>query len=155
VSVRIFGAGAVIGGPISCPRTCAHQFDSAVLLTLTPRPAPGHYFTYWGGACWGEGVCRVAINGPQTVEASFIALPNTQIASHRLVGTTLTVRMRGTGGAGRPQFRCRLDHGPFKTCAPRTTYGGLRRGRHTVVVQAIDGNSRRDPTPAKLAVTVR
>jgi hypothetical protein len=125
------------------------------MLTLMPQPAPGHYFTYWGGACWGEGTCRVSINGPQSVEASFIALPNTQITSHRLTGTRLTLRLAGTGGAGRPQFRCRLDRGRVKTCASPTIYAGLRPGRHTVTVQAIDGNSRRDPTPARLAFTVR
>jgi hypothetical protein len=94
------------------------------------------------------------MDGSQSVEALFVALPSTRITGRRLTGNRLTVRFGGSGGAGELQYRCRLDRGRSRTCASPARYAGLSPGRHVVTVQAIDSNSRTDRSPARWAFRV-
>lgn len=154
MSVVVSGGGRVVGGEINCPHTCSQTFSIPAMLTLTPRPDRGHYFAGWGGACWGERSCLVAMNSPQSAQAQFIALPNTAIRGHRLSRTALIVSFAATGGAGHAVFACRLDHGRYRTCVSPLRLNGVPAGRHVLSVRATDSNSRVDRSPATLRFTV-
>ena len=45
-------------------------------------------------------------------------------------------------------FRCRLDSGPAKPCGPKIDYVGLKKGKHTLLVFAVDAAGNADATPA-------
>ena len=45
-------------------------------------------------------------------------------------------------------FRCRLDGGPAKPCGPKIDYVGLKKGKHTLLVFAVDAAGNADATPA-------
>jgi hypothetical protein len=45
-------------------------------------------------------------------------------------------------------FLCRLDKRPFKPCKSPRSYQGLKAGRHTFKVKAVDAAGNIDPTPA-------
>ena len=45
-------------------------------------------------------------------------------------------------------FRCRLDGGAPKVCGPTIDYVGLKRGKHTLQVAAVDAAGNQDATPA-------
>jgi hypothetical protein len=46
-------------------------------------------------------------------------------------------------------FKCKLDHKKFKKCSSPKTYHGLKPGKHTFKVEAIDADGNVDSTPAK------
>ena len=52
-------------------------------------------------------------------------------------------------------FGCRLDGGPFTSCASPKVYARLARGRHTFAVRAIDSAGNIDPTPAARTWTIK
>jgi hypothetical protein len=51
-------------------------------------------------------------------------------------------------------FQCRLDRKPFRSCASPKRYTGLKPGKHTFAVRAIDTAGNADPRPAKRTFTV-
>jgi hypothetical protein len=154
LSVYVAGAGTVSGGGINCATTCTELIPKPSLIALTPKPARGSYFVGWGGACWGEGACTVVMNAPQSVQAAFIALPNTKIRSHRVSGSTLTLAFGGTGGAGHLMFTCKLDARRYTPCSSPARFSGLTIGAHTVAVRAWDSNGKKDSSPARLRFRV-
>lgn len=46
-------------------------------------------------------------------------------------------------------FQCKLDGKKWSSCKSPKTYKGLKEGKHTVKVKAIDAAGNVDPTPAK------
>ena len=61
---------------------------------------------------------------------------------------TATIAFSGSDARAVAGFQCRLDDGAFEACSSPKTYGGLKKGRHTVEVRAIDSAGNVDPTPA-------
>jgi hypothetical protein len=78
VSLGGTGTGTVTSNPsgISCPGTCAADFATGITVTLTATPTNGSTFNGFSGAgCSGPGSsCTVAMNGDQTVTATFTAV---------------------------------------------------------------------------------
>jgi predicted outer membrane repeat protein len=82
--------------------------------------------------------------------------PSTKITSHKVDGTALTIKFKGSGGVGKLHFKCRLgQHGKFRSCQSPKTFTGLSSGNHTVAVEAVDSRGRADPTPAKLHFKIK
>jgi hypothetical protein len=48
------------------------------------------------------------------------------------------------------RFECRLDDGAWASCTSPRSYSGLRLGRHSFAVRAIDPAGVTDPTPAEV-----
>ena len=73
LSVSVSGSGTVTSSPsgISCGSTCAGSFVGGTQVTLTAAPASDSIFSGWSGACSGTGSCVVAMNGAETVTATF------------------------------------------------------------------------------------
>ncbi len=57
-------------------------------------------------------------------------------------------RFKVASGEAGSTFRCRLDGGAVKPCGPKVDYVGLEKGKHTLVVYAVDAAGNADPTPA-------
>jgi predicted outer membrane repeat protein len=82
--------------------------------------------------------------------------PNTHITGHKVSGKSLTLTFKGSGGLGKLSFKCRLGtHGSFKSCKSPHTFSGLKSGKHTVAVKAVDGRRTGDPTPATLHFKIK
>jgi len=79
---------------ISCDTTCTTQsasFTGSVSLSVTNNSAFGAVFTGWsGGACSGVKTCSITLSADTSVDASFVALSDGQLA---LFGTS-------SGGGG-------------------------------------------------------
>ena len=77
------GSGAVTSSPagISCPGSCAADYEEGTVVTLTAEPASGSSFAGWTGSCSGTGPCEVTIAEDQSVTATFEAIGSgTQLA---------------------------------------------------------------------------
>jgi hypothetical protein len=77
LTVSTTGAGTVTSdtGAIACPDRCRAIVPRDSTITLTARAADGSTFTGWsGGGCSGTAPCAVAMNGAQTVTATFAAV---------------------------------------------------------------------------------
>jgi streptogramin lyase len=80
--------------------------------------------------------------------------PNTKLVNKpekRSHDRTPTFKARSDEPGSR--FRCKLDRGRFKPCAPRKTFG-VKPGSHVVRVAAVDPAGNVDPTPARFRFTV-
>lgn len=74
VSVRGSAAGSVSSSPggIACPATCAADFTSGEVVTLTATPGAGASFKEWSGACAGTALsCEVTMSAARSVTATF------------------------------------------------------------------------------------
>jgi hypothetical protein len=65
--------GTITGPGINCPGTCAVTVDKGQVVALTATPAANFKFTAWAGACTGAAECKVTMDGPKTVRATFTA----------------------------------------------------------------------------------
>jgi hypothetical protein len=82
--------------------------------------------------------------------------PNTAIRSGPTRITTSTrATFRHFSSEPGSRFRCRLDRRPFRACAARVTYRGLKNGRHVFRVYAVDRAGLADPSPALRSWTVK
>ncbi len=52
-------------------KNCAARFITGTTVTLTAQPVAGAVFVGWTGACTGNGVCVVTLNGTKKVTAKF------------------------------------------------------------------------------------
>jgi hypothetical protein len=88
LSVNLTGGGSVSSSPggISCPGICSAQFTYGTTVTLTASANAGYSFAGWSGACSGTGSCRITMYNPQSVTATFNAIPE-----------ALTVGVSGSG----------------------------------------------------------
>lgn len=89
-------------------------------------------------------------DGSSTAPTAPISPPDTKAPQ-----TTISKRYLAVGtakfwfGSSEPgSFLCRLDKGPFKPCGSPRAYKGLKSGRHTFKVKAVDAAGNVDPTPA-------
>jgi hypothetical protein len=67
------GSGVVASSPagIACGDTCAWDYLSGTVITLTADPAIGSSFSGWGGACSGTDPCAVTLVAAASVNADF------------------------------------------------------------------------------------
>ncbi len=57
-------------------------------------------------------------------------------------------RFKAVSNEAGSTFRCRLDGGPAEPCGPKIDYVGLKKGKHTLLVYAVDAAGNADATPA-------
>lgn len=84
LTVSIVGPGSVGSSPggINCGGACAASYPLHTMVTLVPVPAAGSQFVSWGGDCSGSGGCRVTMDGPRHVTATFTqGTPTDEIGS--------------------------------------------------------------------------
>lgn len=76
------GSGSVTSSPsgISCPGTCAAQFDQNTTVTLAAAPSSSSSFSGWSGVCSGTAGCSVPMGtSDKAVTAGFSAAPKTKV----------------------------------------------------------------------------
>jgi uncharacterized repeat protein (TIGR02543 family) len=73
LTVSIVGTGSVGSSPggINCGAACAANYPQHQMVTLVPVPGAGWQFAFWGGDCSGSGGCKVTMDGPRHVTATF------------------------------------------------------------------------------------
>jgi hypothetical protein len=82
--------------------------------------------------------------------------PATRIVSGPPARTLRTIAtFRHASSETGSTFRCKLDAKPYRTCRSTITYRGIRRGRHTYRVYAVDEAGQADTTPARRVWTVK
>ncbi len=75
LDVSKVGSGTVNAdvGAVNCGATCAGNYASGTLVTLTAAPSAGWTFSGWSGeGCSGTGTCAVTISQSRSVTATFI-----------------------------------------------------------------------------------
>jgi streptogramin lyase len=85
---------------------------------------------------WSQG------GGPNPLQTIVVKGPGKKLAEGR-------ARFSFRSSAAGSTFVCRLDRRKAKACKSPKSYWGLKPGRHSFEVWAIDPAGRRDPTPAK------
>lgn len=115
------GTGTVTSVPagIACGATCSASFDSDVQVTLSAVADAGSMFGGWRGACTGSGPCRLTMDGPKSVTATFDFRPDLVVASVTpamasvapggRLGVTVTVQNQGPGPASASTTRLYLS----------------------------------------------
>jgi hypothetical protein len=95
-----------------------------------------------------------APDGPNDgrVTISYTTAPDTTITATTIHRHKATISF--TSNDASATFECKLDRHPFTSCTDPATYRRLRRGRHTVAVEAIDGDGT-DPSPATTHFRIR
>lgn len=95
LSVSISGPGRIVSSPggIDCTSSCGHSFPDGSSVTLEAQPADGYELVSWSGACSGKRRCSVAMDGDQSVGATFARIEDALAIS--VVGT-------GTGRVSDP-----------------------------------------------------
>ncbi len=81
LTLSVAGAdGSISSAPVPpggvCPTDCSQFFSDGAVVTLTPIPAAGAFFSSWSGACSGSGSCQVTMDGAKSVTAIFEWVPN-------------------------------------------------------------------------------
>ena len=85
-----------------------------------------------------------------------ITLPDTKIKKGPKKQTSKTsAKLTFTSTEAGSTFACSLDGKAFKPCKSPQKYKGLKPGKHTFEVRAIDPAKNLDPTPASRAWTVK
>ena len=107
----------------------------------------------------GDGTGNVCDATPDPSPAGGDASPPdttiTEGPSGKTRSKTATIAFSGTDARAVAGFQCRLDGGSFEPCSSPKTYSGLKKGRHTVEVRAVDEAGNVDPTPASRSWTIK
>lgn len=76
LTVTLLGGGSGViqiqPGDIACIESCEHEFDRGTRVTVTAEPATGSTFDAWGDACDGDGRCRIVMDRPRALDATFV-----------------------------------------------------------------------------------
>jgi CSLREA domain-containing protein len=80
--------------------------------------------------------------------------PTTTIDSVKVSPINHTAKASFSSNENGSTFKCKLDGGPYASCASPKTYTGLAAGHHTVRVVARDRAGNTDPTPAAQSFTL-
>jgi hypothetical protein len=125
VTIQLAGgdsAASVRSDPpgISCPPTCAQDFDSDMPISLTAAPGEGFEWVGWSGDCSGAAPCSVPTGRAATITATF-----------KPIKYPVVVRVTGRGRV---------------TSRPRGLVWCPGRCRGTL---SYGGSARLVPTPAK------
>ena len=73
LQVSTISGGSVTSLPsgINCGTACTFKFIKGDEVTLTPTPLPNYSFLGWQGACTNSSVCKITMDAPKTVTATF------------------------------------------------------------------------------------
>jgi hypothetical protein len=122
-------------------------------MTATATDAAGNTSSCSGPLSYTE-VTPSPPSPPVTPDAPDTVAPETILGSapSALINRrTATFEFSSEPGA---RFECRLDAAPFAPCPSASPLAGIRDGRHTFAVRAIDAAGNADPTPATKQFTV-
>jgi List-Bact-rpt repeat protein/putative pyrroloquinoline-quinone-binding quinoprotein len=152
------GSGTVVSSPagIECGSACNARFDEASSIRLEALPGPTA--VTWRGCTNASGrVCEVNdLESDREVTASFLPVPETKIASAKILRAQRRATFRFNGTAETRAFQCKLV-GPsgkrgrkpvFTSCRSPRTIKHLLPGRYTLQVRA-ENAAGLDPTPAQ------
>ena len=97
LGVKVVGAGNVTSKPsgITCGTTCEAGFRTGSIVELTPTANSSSRFIGWSGACEGNGVCSINMNGNKSVTASFQNTAPQKTLSITLVGNGTVTSQSG------------------------------------------------------------
>jgi hypothetical protein len=73
LTVTVDGQGVVRSTPkrIGCPSACSKLFSQHTIVKLTAEAAIDYNFIGWHGACSGTGTCKIRLDSPKSVTATF------------------------------------------------------------------------------------
>jgi hypothetical protein len=148
------GAGTVGSGRgILCPPACTERHPQAQVQML--RAEPGAGFAGFSGACSGTGVCRVKMDGDQTVTATFGRPKGTRITKAKIVRRRKLARFSFIAPGAITGYECMLVRRTkkrrkgagksakrrkprFSACRSPRKYRHLKPGRYVFRVRALD-----------------
>jgi hypothetical protein len=139
--------GTVTSTPsgISCPPTCAAEFDEGLQVTLAARANRASNFDGWGGCIDTDPTCSVVLVRDSTVRPVFLATVQRRALSLRLAGHLvargrLSVRdgFRGCASYEQVQIQRRRGRGWLNVTSAQTDNGG----RYTVTLRDRAGSYR-------------
>jgi hypothetical protein len=167
------GSGSVRGREVSCPPRCSALYPQGQVALLTPTPSG---FAGFSGACAGTGVCRAKMDSDQSVTATFGVPAGTRITEAKIVNKKkkatfsfsapgaitgyecLLIRPKAKKHKKRSKHRARASakarKATFASCPGPKAYTGLRPGKYTFEVRALDILGA-DASPAKRVFKIK
>jgi alpha-tubulin suppressor-like RCC1 family protein len=151
------GSGSVRGREVSCPPRCSGVYPQGQVALLTATPSG---FAGFSGACTGTGVCQAKMDSDQTVTATFGVPTGTRITEAKIVNRKKKATFSFTAPGAITGYECLLikpkakkkhkrrkhktkasrkaTKATFASCQGPKTYTGLRPGKYTFEVRALD-----------------
>ena len=155
------GTGLITGPGINCgsaagQNDCSETYADGASVSLTATATGGSSFAGWSGDCSGAGTCSLTMSANRTATGNFnpppvppdTSPPNTLIVkapARRIRTRRARFTFRSTEAG---TFRCKVDRKAFASCRSPLILRGLKLGRHTLKVRAVDAAGNADPTPA-------
>jgi hypothetical protein len=104
------GQGSVTSQPvgIDCGTACSFAVLPGSQVTLVATAAPNSTFTGWSGACTGSDSCRLTVDAPVQVSASFDEKPK---AHHKVAAPPVMCVSQCQDLARACKTQCKIDHG--------------------------------------------
>ena len=140
------------------PTTTGSDYELLLNATLEPDADGDGWGDETQDKCAGKAdptnACSVSAPCPPMIgglcgPAPTEPVPNTRIGKVTILAAKKNVTFRFTSTVGGSKFQCKLDKKPWKTCKSPKVYSGLKAGRHSFKVRAINAEGARDSTPAK------
>lgn len=146
------GSGSVAGREVSCPPRCTGTYPQGQAATLT---ATGADFAGFSGPCTGTGICQAKMSSDQTVTATFGVPTGTKITKAKIVGKKKKATFSFSAPGAITGYQCLLirpkakkkhkakaskkaKKPKFASCQGPKTYKGLKPGKYTFKVRALD-----------------
>jgi alpha-tubulin suppressor-like RCC1 family protein len=143
------GSGTVGADGIVCPASnCTARYPQGQVEILRASPTSGG-FAGFSGPCTGTGVCQVAMNGDQTVTATFGRPKGTAITKAKIKSKKKKATFAFTAPGAITGYECKLKRrrpkagkkpkpAKFSHCSSPKKYKHLRPGKYTFKVRALD-----------------
>jgi alpha-tubulin suppressor-like RCC1 family protein len=162
------GSGSVTGRELSCPPRCSGAYPQGQAATLT---ATGSDFAGFSGPCIGAGTCQAKMDSDQMVTATFGIPTGTKITKAKIVPKKKKATFSFSAPGAISGYQCLLikpksikkhkakvskkaKKPKFASCHGPKTYKGLKPGRYTFKVRALDIIGA-DAKPAKRVFKIK
>jgi len=163
------GKGSVTGRELSCPPRCSGRYPQGQTALLTASPAD---FAGFSGACTGTAVCAAKMDSDQTVTATFGVPTGTKITKAKIVSKKKKATFAFSAPGAITGYQCLLikpkakkkkrkakaskkaKKPKFGSCKGPKTYKGLKPGKYTFKVRALDILGA-DAKPAKRVFKIK
>lgn len=112
-------------GPKTCKANCTISLETGSSVSISAQPAGGSSFAGWGGACQGQGACKLRVDGSTSLTATFNADKPQALTFVKLGSGTGSVAFQPAGTTASCTGSC-IQYYPTGTLVKLTATPGNR-----------------------------